>query len=54
MDEDRTLAQREVGAKTNELPELAPCITDLILGGTVVTLDALHSQRDAARSAATT
>jgi predicted transposase YbfD/YdcC len=47
--EGHALAQREVGAKTNEIPELAPCIRDLDLAGTVITVDALHTQRDAAR-----
>jgi predicted transposase YbfD/YdcC len=47
--EGRALAQREIGAKTNEIPELAPCIRDLDLAGTVITLDALHTQRDTAR-----
>jgi hypothetical protein len=47
--EGRTLAQREVGAKTNEIPELALTLRGLDLAGTVVTLDALHAQRDAAR-----
>ena len=44
-----TLAQREVGAKTNEIPELAPCIEGLDLTGMVVTVDALHTQRETAR-----
>ena len=43
------LAQREVGAKTNEIPELAPCIEGLDLAGMVITLDALHTQRETAR-----
>ncbi|WP_300611798.1 ISAs1 family transposase [Trebonia sp.] len=47
--EGRTLAQREVGAKTNEIPELAPCLEGLDLAGMVVTLDALHTQRETAR-----
>jgi DDE_Tnp_1-associated len=36
-------AQREVGAKTNEIPELAPAIARLNLAGAVVTLDALQT-----------
>jgi predicted transposase YbfD/YdcC len=47
--EGRTLAQREVGAKTNEIPELEPLLEGLDLEGMVVTLDALHAQREAAR-----
>ncbi|WP_345128457.1 ISAs1 family transposase, partial [Streptomyces chiangmaiensis] len=44
-----TLASREIGAKTNEIPEFAPLldqIDDADLAGTVVTADALHAQRD--------
>ena len=43
------MAQREVGAKTNEIPELAPAIEGLDLAGWVVTMDALQTQREAAR-----
>jgi predicted transposase YbfD/YdcC len=42
-------AQREIGAKTNEIPELAPAVAQLDLTGTVVTLDALHTQAETAR-----
>jgi len=42
-------AQREVDAKTNEIPELAPAIAHLDLIGQVVTLDALHTQAETAR-----
>ncbi|WP_334534371.1 ISAs1 family transposase [Streptomyces sp. B21-105] len=44
-----TLASREIGAKTNEIPEFAPLldqIDDTDLAGVVVTADALHVQRD--------
>ena len=47
--EDRTMAQREVDAKTNEIPELAPTLKGLDLAGMVVTADALHGQRETAR-----
>ena len=47
--EGRAMAQREVGAKTNEIPELAPAIEGLGLAGWVVTMDALQTQREAAR-----
>ena len=47
--EGRTLAQRAVGAKTNEIPELAPTLQGLDLAGVVITLNALHAQREAAR-----
>ncbi|MGI5136352.1 MULTISPECIES: ISAs1 family transposase [unclassified Streptomyces] len=44
-----TLASREIGAKTNEIPEFAPLldqIDDTDLTGAIVTVDALHAQRD--------
>jgi len=37
------LAQREIAAKTNEIPELAALLADLDLTGVVVTADALHT-----------
>jgi hypothetical protein len=40
----RVRAQREMDAKTNEIPELAPAIAHLDLTGTVVTVDALHTR----------
>jgi predicted transposase YbfD/YdcC len=42
------LAQREIAAKTNEIPELAPLLGELDLSGLVVTADALHTQRTTA------
>ncbi|MGX4695068.1 ISAs1 family transposase [Streptomyces sp. JNUCC 63] len=42
-----TLASREIGAKTNEIPEFAPLldqIDDADLAGAVITADALHAQ----------
>ena len=42
-------AQREIDAKTNEIPELAPVIAHLDLIGQMVTLDALHTQAETAR-----
>jgi len=42
-------AQREIDARTNEIPELAPALAHLDLIGTVVTLDALHTQAETAR-----
>lgn len=42
-------AQREIDVKTNEIPELAPAIAHLGLIGTVVTVDALHTQAETAR-----
>lgn len=43
-----TVASREIGAKTNEIPEFAPLldqIDDADLTGAVITADALHAQR---------
>ena len=42
-------AQREIDAKTNEIPEFAPAVAHLDLIGTVVTVDALHTQAETAR-----
>jgi len=43
------LAEREIGAKTNEIPEIGPMLADLDsrfpLAGQVITADALHTQR---------
>jgi hypothetical protein len=41
--------RREVDAKANEIPELAPAVAHLDLIGQVVTLDALHTQAETAR-----
>ena len=43
------LAQPEIAAKANEIPELAPLLADLDLTGVVVTADTLHTQRETAR-----
>jgi len=43
------IAQREVGHKTNEITQVRPLLDGLDLRGTVITLDALHAQRDTAR-----
>lgn len=43
------IAQREVGHKTNEITQVKPLLDGLDLRGTVVTLDALHAQRETAR-----
>ena len=43
------VAQREVGEKTNEIPELPRLLAPLPLAGTVVTVDALHTQEATAR-----
>ena len=43
------VAQREVGEKTNEIPALPRLLEPLPLAGTVVTVDALHTQEATAR-----
>jgi predicted transposase YbfD/YdcC len=43
------MAQREAGAKSNEIPELLPMLEGLDITGMVVTMDALHGQRDTAQ-----
>ena len=43
------LAQRAVGHKTNEITQVKPLLDPLGLTGAVVTLDALHCQRETAR-----
>jgi predicted transposase YbfD/YdcC len=46
------IAEREIGAKTNEIPEIGPMLLDLNtrfpLAGHVITADALHTQRNLA------
>ncbi|MEU1520162.1 hypothetical protein ABZ490_50035 [Streptomyces sp. NPDC005811] len=44
-----SLAQREVGAKTNEPAPFRPPLEPLDLAGAVVTFDALHSVKDQVR-----
>ncbi|WP_258037245.1 MULTISPECIES: ISAs1 family transposase [unclassified Streptomyces] len=44
-----TLAQREVGAKTNETAAFRPLLEPLDLASAVVTFDALHSVKDQVR-----
>jgi predicted transposase YbfD/YdcC len=50
IDQDRAvvLAQQAVDAKSNEIPALRTLLGTLDLAGTVVTADALHTQRDTA------
>jgi predicted transposase YbfD/YdcC len=40
------LAQREVGAATNEISQFQPLLAGLDLEGVIVTADAMHTQRD--------
>ncbi|MFC8393644.1 ISAs1 family transposase [Streptomyces sp. NPDC057238] len=44
-----TLAQREVGAKTNETAAFRPLLESLDLAGGVITFDAMHSVKDQVR-----
>lgn len=44
-----TVAQREVGEKTNEIPELPKLLLPLDIKGRVVTADAMHTQKETAR-----
>jgi predicted transposase YbfD/YdcC len=43
------IAQRQVGAKTNEISAFCPLLEPLDLRGALVTADAMHTQRDHAR-----
>lgn len=43
------IAERLIGAKTNEVPEFAPLLAGLPLGGWVLTMDAAHTVRAHAR-----
>jgi hypothetical protein len=47
--EGLVVAQREVGEKTNEIPELPKLLEPLSIEGQVVTVDAMHTQQDTAR-----
>ena len=47
--EGLTIAQKEVAAKSNEIPTAIPLLEPLDLKGKVVTADALHTQRALAR-----
>ena len=47
--EGLVVAQRAVGEKTNEIPEVPRLLAPLPLEGAVVTLDALHTQQATAR-----
>lgn len=44
-----TVAQIEVGEKTNEIPELKRLLGPLDIAGRVVTADAMHTQKETAR-----
>jgi hypothetical protein len=43
------LGQRAVADKTNEIPEIRPLLERLVLEGRLVTVDALHTQRETAQ-----
>ena len=42
------LGQRAVGDKTNEIPEIRELLERLTLEGMLVTVDAMHTQRETA------
>jgi hypothetical protein len=44
------LGQRQLGDKTNEIPEIIPLLEALTLTGRLVTVDALHTQRQTAQT----
>ncbi|MEU9129373.1 transposase [Kitasatospora sp. NPDC048540] len=44
-DSQSVIAQREIAAKSNEIPAFAPLLARLDLHGVVVTADAMHTQR---------
>lgn len=48
-EEKVVVAQRSVGEKTNEIPELKKLLDPLNIEGAVVTVDALHTQEETAR-----
>lgn len=43
-----TIAQREVGEKTNEIPVLQEMLKQLVIEGKILTMDAMHTQRETA------
>ncbi|MGH2903177.1 MAG: ISAs1 family transposase, partial [Solirubrobacteraceae bacterium] len=43
------LAQRQIGGKTNEIPEARILLGAMDIAGSVITMDALHTQRETAR-----
>lgn len=45
-----TIAQREINAKSNEIPEVTILLTSVNVHDTVLTLDALHTQRTTAQA----
>ena len=47
--EGLVVAQRAVGEKTNEIPELRRLLAPLSIAGAVITADALHAQAETAR-----
>ncbi|WP_443174812.1 ISAs1 family transposase [Nonomuraea sp. KM90] len=48
-DTQTVLAQRQIEAKSNEIPAFTPLLRSLDLSGTVITADALHTQHNHAR-----
>ncbi|WP_198359610.1 ISAs1 family transposase [Streptomyces fildesensis] len=48
-DGQTVIAQRQVAAKSNEIPAMAPLLARINLHGVVVTADAMHTQRKTAK-----
>ncbi|MFG1614118.1 ISAs1 family transposase [Nonomuraea wenchangensis] len=48
-DTQTVVAQRQIQAKSNEIPAFTPLLSGLDLAGVVITADALHTQHDHAR-----
>ncbi|MEV2267783.1 ISAs1 family transposase [Nonomuraea africana] len=48
-DTQTVVAQRQIEAKSNEIPAFTPLLSTLDLSNTVITADALHTQHDHAR-----
>lgn len=48
-----TIAQREIGAKTNEIPEVRALLAEVDVVGAVLSLDALHTQHTTAQAIVT-
>ncbi|MEV2267775.1 ISAs1 family transposase [Nonomuraea africana] len=52
-DTQTVLAQRQIAAKSNEIPAFLPLLAGLDLAGTVITADALHTHHEHARQLVT-
>lgn len=43
------ISQRKIDSKTNEIPEIKPLLAPLKIAGSIITADAMHTQKDTAR-----